>query len=214
MVSSIWQMVSTCASIFFLVFTEVANKEANARHNELETLSPLPSKQCPRAGRPRNSTRDHHKPQPPRPHPAPENSAEPCAAAGSMDWTETNQEENPKNQIFYWHSWKNPLFMSVFFPPHLFPHEVQLSLLTVLYSPVLLDNCPRMTSARPCRVAALPMQTLRRCRPFGRPSAPTAGEFKAENGETVETKLNNITCRNKSEQHNQTEYCSSSLKTR
>jgi hypothetical protein len=73
----------------------------------------------------------------------------------------------------------------------------------------LLGNCPRMTSARPCRVAALPMQTLRRCRPFGRPSAPTAGEFKAENGETVETKLSNITCRNKTEQHNQTEYCSS-----
>lgn len=78
-----------------------------------------------------------------------------------------------------------------------------------VHSPVLLGNCPRMTSARPCRVAALPMQTLRRCRPFGRPSAPTAGEFKAENGETVETKLSNITCRNKTEQHNQTEYCSS-----
>ena len=86
MVSSIWQMVSTCARYnFFLVFTEVANKEANARHNELVTLSPLLSKQCPRAGRPRNPTRDHHKLQPPAPHLAPEISAEPCAAAGSMD---------------------------------------------------------------------------------------------------------------------------------
>lgn len=62
-----------------------------------------------------------------------------------------------------------------------------------VHSPILLGNCPRMMSARPCRVAALLMQTLRRCRPFGRPSAPTAGEFKAENGEIFETKLSNIT---------------------